>query len=49
MKKLASELKECGNEKCRKKFKPPKDNPGQEYCSDKCWQVAHEIEGGKSK
>jgi len=40
------EQKECGNEKCRKKFKPPKDNPGQEYCSDSCWRVANK---GESK
>jgi len=34
------ELRECGYEKCRKKFKPPKENPGQEYCSDRCWELS---------
>ena len=33
--------RECKREGCRKKFKPPKDNPGQEYCSGTCWQEAH--------
>lgn len=41
MGKELSEMKSCSNEKCRKKFKPPKDNPGQEYCSDACWKAVH--------
>ena len=44
MKKFVIKYRECEYEKCRKKFKPPKGNPGQEYCSDRCWRAAHSME-----
>lgn len=43
-KKEITEVKVCKNEKCKRKFKPEKDNPGQEYCSLRCWKVVHGVQ-----
>lgn len=36
------EIKYCIE--CDKPFKPHKDNPQQDYCSDKCWEKANNAE-----
>ena len=43
-KKKTAEVKVCKNEKCKRKFNLEKDNPGQEYCSIRCWKVAHAVQ-----
>lgn len=35
------EKRRCNYELCRVEFTPEKNNPGQEYCSDKCWTKAN--------
>jgi len=36
-------IRECKYEECSKLFSPPRNNLGQEYCSIRCWQIAHNI------
>lgn len=35
----ATKKKKCNH--CNREFTPSKDNPQQEYCSEKCWRDAH--------
>lgn len=39
-----NEVRECEAEECENEFHPKE--PGQRYCSMKCWMISNGIQGG---